>query len=86
MARRSNDALAIAKPNFGASIAERAYYRAEKRGFEPGHELEDWLAAEQELAALEATAEAPSPVKAAAPKPVKKPAVRKKTATVKKIK
>ena len=33
-------------------IAELAYYRAEKRGFEPGHELEDWLAAEQEIDAL----------------------------------
>jgi hypothetical protein len=27
-------------------IAEAAYYLAERRGFEPGHELEDWLAAE----------------------------------------
>ena len=26
-------------------IAESAYYRAEARGFEAGHELEDWLAA-----------------------------------------
>jgi hypothetical protein len=25
-----------------------AYYRAERRGFEPGHELEDWLDAEAE--------------------------------------
>jgi len=23
-----------------------AYFRAESRGFEPGHEVEDWLAAE----------------------------------------
>lgn len=30
-------------------IAERAYYKAEARGFEPGHELEDWLAAETEV-------------------------------------
>lgn len=29
-----------------ASIAEAAYLLAEKRGFEPGHELEDWLKAE----------------------------------------
>jgi hypothetical protein len=29
-------------------IAECAFYKAEKRGFEPGHELEDWLEAEQE--------------------------------------
>lgn len=30
-------------------IAEAAYFRAERRGFEPGHELEDWLGAESEL-------------------------------------
>jgi hypothetical protein len=27
-------------------IAEAAYYRAEKRGFAPGHDLDDWLEAE----------------------------------------
>ena len=32
-------------------VATAAYYRAEKRGFEAGHELEDWLAAEAEIAA-----------------------------------
>jgi len=32
-----------------ARIAELAYYKAESRGFEPGHELEDWLEAEREL-------------------------------------
>ena len=31
-------------------VAEMAYYKAEARGFEPGHELEDWLAAEAEVA------------------------------------
>jgi Protein of unknown function (DUF2934) len=31
-----------------AKIAELAYYKAESRGFEPGHELEDWYAAETE--------------------------------------
>ena len=30
-------------------IAVAAYYRAERRGFKPGHELEDWLAAEAEI-------------------------------------
>lgn len=30
-------------------IAERAYYKAEARGFQPGHELEDWIAAENEF-------------------------------------
>ena len=33
-----------------AMIAEAAYYRAERRGFAPGHELEDWVQAEAELA------------------------------------
>jgi hypothetical protein len=32
-----------------ALIAEAAFFRAEKRGFSPGHEVEDWLAAESEV-------------------------------------
>jgi hypothetical protein len=32
-------------------IAQRAYYRAQRRNFEPGHELKDWLEAEAELKA-----------------------------------
>jgi hypothetical protein len=32
-----------------ASIAEAAYFRSQHRGFTPGHELEDWLAAEEEV-------------------------------------
>lgn len=43
-----------------ALIAEAAYFRAEKRGFAPGHENEDWLAAEAEVdARLLASARAP---------------------------
>ena len=30
-------------------ISELAYYRAQQRGFEPGYEEEDWLAAEREI-------------------------------------
>ena len=30
-------------------ICEAAYYRAERRGFTPGLEAEDWLAAEAEV-------------------------------------
>jgi len=30
-------------------IEEAAYYLAEKRGFTPGHELEDWLQAEEQI-------------------------------------
>lgn len=33
-------------------IAEAAYLRAERRGFDPGHEVEDWLAAEQDIERL----------------------------------
>jgi hypothetical protein len=30
-------------------IAAGAYLRSQRRGFEPGHEVEDWLAAEREV-------------------------------------
>jgi len=36
-------------PDRDARIAELAYYKAESRGFEPGHEIKDWLEAEQEF-------------------------------------
>jgi hypothetical protein len=32
-----------------ARIAEAAYWRAERRGFTPGGELQDWLEAEREI-------------------------------------
>ena len=32
-----------------AMITEAAYYRAQSRGFEPNHELDDWLEAEIEV-------------------------------------
>lgn len=35
-----------------AMIAQAAYLRAERRGFAPGGELEDWMAAEAEVDAL----------------------------------
>jgi len=31
------------------NIAVNAYYKAESRGFEPGHEIQDWLEAEAEV-------------------------------------
>jgi len=43
----SGDAIYL--PDRDARIAELAYLKAESRGFEPGHELEDWLEAEQEF-------------------------------------
>lgn len=32
--------------NYRSMVEEAAYYLAEQRGFEPGHELKDWLQAE----------------------------------------
>jgi hypothetical protein len=37
-----------------AQISLCAYFRAERRGFEPGHMWDDWLAAEQEVGARSA--------------------------------
>ncbi len=33
-------------------ISEAAYLIAERRGFAPGHELSDWLSAEQEVSRI----------------------------------
>ena len=32
-----------------SQIAKSAYYKSEARGFEPNHDVEDWLAAEAEV-------------------------------------
>jgi hypothetical protein len=45
-----------------ALIAEAAYFRAEKRHFAPGHETEDWLAAESEVDARLMQSTAPADV------------------------
>lgn len=39
----------ISHPSREQLITDAAYHRAESRGFEPGHELEDWLVAESEV-------------------------------------
>jgi Protein of unknown function (DUF2934) len=43
---------AVSAEDRRAMIAEAAYLRAERRGFAPGQEAEDWLAAEVEVDAL----------------------------------
>jgi len=43
---------AVSAEDRRAMIAEAAYLRAERRGFAPGQEAEDWLAAELEVDAL----------------------------------
>jgi Protein of unknown function (DUF2934) len=47
--KRSSAAALIDPQRRRALIAEAAYFRAERRGFAPGHEAEDWLAAEVEV-------------------------------------
>ena len=52
---------AVSTDDRRAMIAEAAYLRAERRGFVPGHETEDWLAAEAEVDALLKVAHGGSP-------------------------
>jgi hypothetical protein len=49
--KSASTAAAAAAPVDRWQIEREAYLRAERRGFEPGHELEDWLAAEHSLGA-----------------------------------
>lgn len=42
------DVSTICLPDHDAKIAELAYYKAEKRRFTLGYEIDDWLEAEQE--------------------------------------
>jgi hypothetical protein len=46
---RRTQPIDLDKPDMGRMIAEAAYYHAERRGFRPGYELEDWVAAECEV-------------------------------------
>jgi Protein of unknown function (DUF2934) len=39
----------ISSDDIRRQIAEAAYLRAKERGFQPGHELEDWVEAESEV-------------------------------------
>jgi hypothetical protein len=41
--------LVLPHPERQQLISEAAYHRAEARCFEPGHEVDDWLAAEAEV-------------------------------------
>jgi len=48
----SNGHAALTTDERRRMIAQAAYYHAARRGFEAGHELDDWLAAEQEMTAI----------------------------------
>jgi hypothetical protein len=47
--RERNEYSELTEEELQERIAERAYYRAEQRGFAPGHEQEDWAEAEREV-------------------------------------
>lgn len=49
-------ALVAELPNLEEQIRKRAYELFEARGSEEGHELEDWLRAEEEIRARETKA------------------------------
>lgn len=46
---RSETPANLVPINLDHEIRQLAYLRSERRGFEPGHETEDWLAAEREV-------------------------------------
>jgi len=48
-AENKNVRASYAPEKVRKQIEEAAYYRAKQRGFEPGHELEDWIEAESEV-------------------------------------
>lgn len=53
-ARKGNAVISLTEsvdPPFDrqAMIATAAYYLAQRRGFTPGHEVDDWLAAERQV-------------------------------------
>jgi hypothetical protein len=47
--QQNNHNIDIDPDKFREMVTERAYLKAEKRGFVAGHEIEDWLEAEQEV-------------------------------------
>jgi hypothetical protein len=47
--RGANSLVEVSNEERHHLIATAAYYRAEQRRFDPGHEIEDWLNAESEI-------------------------------------
>lgn len=66
MAKKAVSGKPAASGALREAIAERAYFKAEQRGFVPGAELEDWLEAERELLAPAVSRSRPRRRKAAA--------------------
>ncbi len=49
---RSKKATPVAPEYCHQMIAEAAYYHAEARGFQGGHEIDDWLEAEAKIGSV----------------------------------
>lgn len=72
-AKRSRAESAPPATDRRAWIATAAYFRAERRGFTPGGEIDDWLAAEAEVCARAEPPGAARPARKATPR-TRKPA------------
>jgi hypothetical protein len=48
-ARKGDSGAAVSDDELHMLIAQAAYRLAQQRSFSPGHELDDWLAAEAEV-------------------------------------
>lgn len=49
---RQGGSISVTQDQRQFMICEAAYYIAEHRGFEPGHDVDDWLEAEQQIDAV----------------------------------
>ena len=67
--RRSPKAAPSVPADRESMVRIAAYLRAERRGFAPGYEIEDWLAAEAEVRERHKAQPAATPRKTAARKP-----------------
>ncbi len=83
MPARARATAVVAPARREEMIRLGAYFRAERRGFAPGNEWEDWLAAEAELDAPVGAAPSAAPRKAPAPKTSRAPGARKAPRTAK---
>ena len=68
-ARRPPKAAPSVPADRESMVRMAAFFRAERRGFAPGYEIEDWLAAEAEVSGLGQSKPAAKPRKTPARKP-----------------
>ena len=58
--KKARSIVTIGHDRRHSMIAEAAYYSSAHRGFAPGHELDDWLAAENQIDAVVGLGETPT--------------------------